>query len=436
MFDEATSLASSVVRRLRETETASEGALEGSEYNDMLESAASILFVCHVEIIRGVLMSNSSKLIGEMTKDILKDLKLLFGSVTAIPVQVFLTGSSIQHDMNKATQQKPEQTGYGNGEVRAVNLEVRIFLVMVTAGLVSDLVSKGASAPRVMLQESGCLGLSGMGNVTKPSRIPIVSATDVEEYLASYVRTMEWVCLQIQEGPTSVREFLEEFLSNWKFVDERCYVLATAEANTVYEEECDNRSVLEVDKYLDVVEVYIVTLLAVALHDMEHAISWVDKATIPEEKRQELLRRLHSMNYSEMTNSTDASVSPLLPVASESFAKPLKAQNQSNGENGAKQTILKFAGQRVPCFWWFRTITLKFGNGRLVISNGSILLGCLALLLYYFMRRKRATLSSVLKRQALSMKKAVSDLWQLAFSYQVNPLAAVQPLPSATHGSR
>ncbi|KAK2992160.1 hypothetical protein RJ640_016933 [Escallonia rubra] len=144
MFDEATSLASSVVRRLRETETASEGALEGSEYNDMLESA-------------GMVLVQSLKRLGR-TKDILKDLKLLFGSVTAIPVQVFLTGSSIQHDMNKATQQKPEQTGYGNGEVRAVNLEVRIFLVMVTAGLVSDLVSKGASAPRVMLQESGCLG--------------------------------------------------------------------------------------------------------------------------------------------------------------------------------------------------------------------------------------------------------------------------------------
>lgn len=41
----------------------------------------------------------------------------------------------------------------------------------------------------------------------------------------------------------------------------------------------------------------------------------------------------------------------------------------------------------------------------------------------------------VLKRQALNVKKAVTDLWQLAFSYQVNPLAAVQPLPSAPHGS-
>lgn len=37
---------------------------------------------------------------------------------------------------------------------------------------------------------------------------------------------------------------------------------------------------------------------------------------------------------------------------------------------------------------------------------------------------------------ALSVKKALVDLWQLAFSYQVNPLAAVQPVPTATRGSR
>ena len=32
------------------------------------------------------------------------------------------------------------------------------------------------------------------------------------------------------------------------------------------------------------------------------------------------------------------------------------------------------------------------------------------------------------KKQASSIKKAVVDLWQLAFSYQVNPLAMAQPL--------
>lgn len=37
-------------------------------------------------------------------------------------------------------------------------------------------------------------------------------------------------------------------------------------------------------------------------------------------------------------------------------------------------------------------------------------------------------------RQATTAKKALVDAWQLAFSVQVNPLAAVQPLPAATRG--
>ncbi|MBA0553729.1 hypothetical protein Gohar_006633 [Gossypium harknessii] len=35
-------------------------------------------------------------------------------------------------------------------------------------------------------------------------------------------------------------------------------------------------------------------------------------------------------------------------------------------------------------------------------------------------------------RQALLVKKCLVDLWELAFSYQVNPLAAIQPLSAAT----
>lgn len=44
-------------------------------------------------------------------------------------------------------------------------------------------------------------------------------------------------------------------------------------------------------------------------------------------------------------------------------------------------------------------------------------------------------LHRVFTNKAVSIKKALVDLWQLAFSYQVNPLAAVQPLPTATRGS-
>lgn len=112
------------------------------------------------------------------------------------------------------------------------------------------------------------------------------------------------------------------------------------------------------------------------------------------------------------------------------------ANRRSIGNDAAKETLMKLSNQRVPGISWFRNITLRFGNAQLVISSKSILLGCLLLLTYYFMRRKQADLKRVLKRQALNVKKAVTDLWQLAFSYQVNPLAAVQPLPPASHGSR
>ncbi|PHT61160.1 hypothetical protein T459_34991 [Capsicum annuum] len=130
-------------------------------------------------------------------------------------------------------------------------------------------------------------------------------------------------------------------------------------------------------------------------------------------------------------------------------ANILEHKDQSKGENTTKQSIMEFSRRRTP-FWWFRTVTLKFGSGSLVLSNGSIFLGFLAALVYYIVWRKQASLWRfgnarirrawnwliIVKRKASSTKKALVDFWQLAFSYQVNPLAAVQPLPPATRGSR
>ena len=43
----------------------------------------------------------------------------------------------------------------------------------------------------------------------------------------------------------------------------------------------------------------------------------------------------------------------------------------------------------------------------------------------------------IVSRQVSSVRRALIDAWQLAFSVQVNPLAAVQQLPSAaSRGSR
>lgn len=63
---------------------------------------------------------------------------------------------------------------------------------------------------------------------------------------------------------------------------------------------------------------------------------------------------------------------------------------QPIGNNAAKETVMKLSKQRVSGISWFRNITLRFGNAQLVVSSKSILLGCLLLLTYYFMRRKHA----------------------------------------------
>lgn len=95
------------------------------------------------------------------------------------------------------------------------------------------------------------------------------------------------VCFQISEGCSfGAREFLEDFLSKWRSADERYYVLVDAEANVDCIQRHDRRFILGGDDYFEVVEVYAVTLLATVLNDFEFAISWVEKAALPEEKRQ------------------------------------------------------------------------------------------------------------------------------------------------------
>ena len=42
----------------------------------------------------------------------------------------------------------------------------------------------------------------------------------------------------------------------------------------------------------------------------------------------------------------------------------------------------------------------------------------------------------MVRTQVTAMKRALVDLWQLAFSYEVNPLAAVQPIAAAANQGR
>ncbi|XP_047964382.1 protein APEM9 isoform X2 [Salvia hispanica] len=304
LFDEAASLSSSILKQLLQNNNRINQVSEfpesfEDEWIDMLESAGMILVQSMKQLAR--------------TSEILKDFKLLFGSLNLIPVQVFVAG----------------------------------------------------------------------------------------------------VCFQLSEGLSSIAQgFLEEFVNSWT-----------------------------VDKYLEVVELYVVTLLATTLKDTNLAISWVEKAVLPIEKRQVLLRRLQSMSSSVTSSSQTSLYKP-------EFLKdqtPYNAHQKDNApgfptheqnNNTAKAEILKLSRNRVPYFLWFPTFSVKLGNVQLSIPSGKFLLASLLLIMFYITRKKQVMLKRFLVKHALSFRKAFLDLWQLAFSYQVNPLAAVQTLPNSTRGSR
>ncbi|KAK9672803.1 hypothetical protein RND81_12G125700 [Saponaria officinalis] len=238
--------------------------------------------------------------------------------------------------------------------------------------------------------------------------------------------------IQVSSGnPSGLRKFFEEFLAKWQFQNERYFAFTSSNLQENDQAECDTQSTLEVVEYLEVVEFYALTLLAGVLNDVDHAIIWIEKAQLPEEARQDLLRRLLSLNHLKSTSSKNGALSSPLAEEPESHPSSLKEVKESD----KLETVLSTRGQRgmdgLKQSIWSRlqNITTRYSS-YLAVSNGRVLFGCLIFLICYFFRKKRETIKRVVQSRALALKQAIVDLWQLAFSYQVNPLAAVQSLPA------
>ncbi|KAL9324739.1 hypothetical protein ACSQ67_009596 [Phaseolus vulgaris] len=349
MYQEAASLASSILERLRHESLAT---------LDMLESTAMVLLQAFIHLPR--------------TQQILDQLTVHFTSVKAIPPRVLLTGWDL--------------------------------------------------CPFYIVFDNG-------GHTVFMFSISICLQTRA--------------CFQIAQGSgLGVQEFVEDFLNGWSLEDAR-YCAVITETNVEDGSKEERRFVLEIHEYLEVVELYAVTLLATVRKDVDLAISWVENALLPEENRQGLLRRLRSMHSPESTilsqipfprspTNSNEDYSLKEQNMSEGLPQAFKTKHLNNEKDRSKNSLIKLSERIEACFCFFRGIHLKIGSTKFVITSGKIMLGCLLVFIYYVFRKKQATVKRIVRRQAISIKRALVDLWQLAFSYQVNPLAAVQPPSAAT----
>ncbi|XP_031476759.1 protein APEM9 isoform X3 [Nymphaea colorata] len=264
------------------------------------------------------------------------------------------------------------------------------------------------------------------------------------------------VCFLMSEKCLSgLQEILEEFLSSWNYVEQKsCYILRTVDKQQLSFEGhiCSS---LPVEKYVEVTKVYVVSLLGVVLDNYELANVQLTKADLPEEERQALLEQLQCACV--RTNSNSNSLLDLeKPQSVGRSDLAVSNTNTSPCEDRCTRTIetishdVKLEGARSPYpglgslfkafrsfFLFFRAITLKLGSAHLVISHGRVMLvGAFTFAVLYIVQKKGDTFKRFAARQISGIKNAVLDAWRLAFSMQVNPLAAIQPPLVVTHGQR
>nr|CAD1827559.1 unnamed protein product [Ananas comosus var. bracteatus] len=250
--------------------------------------------------------------------------------------------------------------------------------------------------------------------------------------------------MQITEGFTSnLGAIFEDYLAKWKCTNGGIYIL-TEEG----EEDCRciRQCVLSTEDYLDVAELYTITLLGMVLNETELAISWTEGAELREEDRQDLLRILYSLQstanhrssagLAEKQTTKESHPSSAINASKvEEYPKTIQPHFLSSGDKlkaGPIKSLHPSIRRIDPCFWWFRTVRIKFGRVQLVLPGAKLLLiVSLIFSAYYILRKRGIILKRLVSRQLLSLRKALVDAWGFAFSIQMNPLAAVQQLPSA-----
>lgn len=248
-------------------------------------------------------------------------------------------------------------------------------------------------------------------------------------------------CIQVSRSVTTatVQEFVEDFLANWQLGDQGYFIAPVDSASG-----CESH-VLRVEEYLEVAQFYALALLGTAKKDAYSSISWVESAQLPEEARQDLLRRLQSLCLRDATSLPQ--IANASSQSNESKTREGETNNSDKTQSLAtnphvrelgheEKSFLNWPRNLGQCFYWIRNCTLKTGNCGAVACNMKILLGCFLFVICYILRKKRRLeVMRYVKVKAISLKKALMDFWQLAFSYQVNPLAAMQALPSTNSSS-
>lgn len=269
------------------------------------------------------------------------------------------------------------------------------------------------------------------------------------------------VCMQLYEGEYQiVRKALDEFFEGWVFVqDVSWYIPSEAERQKAPWCIAQN-SHLSMKNYLQIVELYAVNVLVKGLKNEDLALKWLEKLNILEEARQEIALKIKSVSRLQESKSIKCFSHPSSSHAQElSQAKDRSLKKgetefsqMSKALSGSKEhletvdictgsmdnsVVSRYSKLVESLYLWFPALPSRLGNLGIAIPQGkTILILASTLFIFYLLKSKWKYAIRNLKEQVGAVKRVLIDFWQLAFNVQLNPLAAVQPLPSAPHVGR
>ncbi|KAH7366522.1 hypothetical protein KP509_18G082400 [Ceratopteris richardii] len=271
------------------------------------------------------------------------------------------------------------------------------------------------------------------------------------------------ICLQI-----SARCYSEAQLSIESFLKERSY--STLEQQHFRASGHNGKSSgLSPERYVQIIDLYCVEVLAKGLGRSSDALQWVAETDIPAGTKQDIIKKLNKLAVS-MDRPADTLLSGFSEKASRDTSKRQKYLSESrisgseeiksdaisskevirrfDSDSSLKRNFLLspiinyFSGWK-SCSslnhsgaprWKMATVTLKQSKVKLG--------GAVAIFIMITVYRRRHQLPRLFHNLGKASKlvlyavfMSLRELWDVAFNVQLNPLAAVQPLPSTFYGS-
>lgn len=274
------------------------------------------------------------------------------------------------------------------------------------------------------------------------------------------------VCLQMSAGLFSdARMAIESFLQDWTSTpmrEESCVLKLTGKRNhePVY---------LKLETYMEVVEIYCIQVLAKGLKNVDLAQKWVTEADISADKKQGIREKLEKISSIPETKDGAVSISQY-KVSETKFSNfysdtattsLLSETGKQIDEVGMQKRTRKEADSQVlsrsihlffpvvgflsrlmhsssvdyPLYAsrWHKVLAVVSQRKAILGGAASFFLLCAIYKQRHNLTRLFRSLNTLLRDLLHTIRVGFVDFWQLAFNVQLNPLAAVQPLPASHH---